>query len=532
MILVIDNFDSFTYNLVQLVGELGHAVKVYRNDAVTPEEAEKLQPSHIIISPGPGTPRQAGVSMDMIRHFAGRVPILGVCLGHQAIGEVFGGRIVHAQALMHGKTSEIEHDGEGVFSGLPQPFSAARYHSLAVERGSLPTCLAVSAWTADGEIMGLRHTEHEVEGVQFHPESVATPAGRKLLTNFLDRSRRSTTVDLRAAIGKAAEGKTLSREETEGAMRIIMSGEATPAQIAALITALRMRGESVDEITAAAVVMREKATRVGRPTDRVVVDTCGTGGDGSHTFNISTVAALVAAGAGVTVAKHGNRSVSSTCGSADVLKELGVDVTMPPSRMETCLREAGIAFLFAPTLHAAMRHVIGPRREIGIRTLFNVLGPLSNPAGADAQLMGVYERRLVPVLAEVLGNLGLKRALVVHGSDGLDEITLTGPTYVAHLSNGGVREETLDPRTLGLAGCSPQDLVGGSPAQNARIALDILGGKDKGPRRNVVLLNAGAAILVSGIASDLEEGMARAAAAIDSGAALRRLEKLKELSHA
>jgi anthranilate phosphoribosyltransferase len=269
---------------------------------------------------------------------------------------------------------------------------------------------------------------------------------------------------------------------------------------------------------------------VERPTDRVVVDTCGTGGDGTHTFNISTVSAIVAAGAGVTVAKHGNRSVSSSCGSADVLKELGVEVTMSPERMARCMAEAGIAFLFAPTLHAAMRHVIGARREIGIRTLFNILGPLSNPAGEDAQLLGVYDRRLVAPLAAVLGNLGVKRAMVVHGSDGLDEITLTGKTTVAVLREGVVREEEIDPRALGLSGCAREDLVGGEPKENARIALQILSGKDRGPRRAVVLLNSAAAILLGGAAVDLEEGMARAAASIDSGAALKRLERLKELS--
>ncbi len=313
-------------------------------------------------------------------------------------------------------------------------------------------------------------------------------------------------------------------------MRIIMSGEATGAQIGSFLTALRLRGETVDEITAAATVMREKATRVGRPTDRTVVDTCGTGGDGARTFNISTVAALVAAGAGVTVAKHGNRSVSSVCGSADVLRELGVDVSMPPARMERCLREAGVAFLFAPTLHAAMKHVVGPRREIGIRTMFNILGPLANPAGADAQLLGVYERRLVPLMAEVLGNLGVRRAIVVHGSDGLDEITLTGPTHAAFLEDGEVRETEIDPRSLGLAGCSREDLLGGPPAENARLAMAVLTGKERGPKRTVVLLNAAAAILVAGLARDLEEGMARAAAAVDSGAAVGRLERLKELS--
>jgi len=532
MVLVIDNFDSFTYNLVQLFGQLGREVRVFRNDAITPEEAERLAPEAVVISPGPGTPEQAGVSISMIRHFAGKVPVLGVCLGHQAIGAAFGGRVVRAQALMHGKTSEIEHDGLTLFSGLPPGFTAARYHSLAVERHTLPDCFTVSAWTADGEIMGLRHNTLEVEGVQFHPESVATAVGRRLLENFLERRKQASAADLRAAITKAVEGKDLTRSEMQAAMRLIMSGEATQAQIGALLTALRLKGESVDEIAAAASVMREKATRVPHPAGRTVVDTCGTGGDGAHTFNISTLAAFVAAGAGVTVAKHGNRSVSSRCGSADVLKELGVDIGIDAEKMGRCLEQVGIGFLFAPSLHSAMKHVIGPRREIGIRTVFNILGPLANPAGADAQVLGVYEDRLVAVLARVLSTLGVRRAVVVHGADGLDEITLTGKTHAAFLEGGKIDEKEIDPASLGLALCRPEDLAGGDPADNAGIARSILEGRDRGPKRAVVLLNAAAAIHVGGAAADLAAGLALAAQSLDSGAALAKLEQLKEASRA
>jgi anthranilate synthase/phosphoribosyltransferase len=532
MILVIDNFDSFTYNLVQLLGQLGRKVVVYRNDAITPEEAERLAPEAVVISPGPGNPEQAGVSIAMIRHFAGKVPVLGVCLGHQAIGAAFGGRIVKAQALMHGKTSEIEHDGLTLFSGLPPGFAAARYHSLAVERHTLPDCFTVSAWTADGEIMGLRHNTLEVEGVQFHPESVATTVGRKLLENFLERRKQVSAADLRAAITRAVDGKDLSRTDMEAAMRLIMNGDATQAQIGALLTALRLKGESVDEITAAATVMREKATRVPRPAGRTVVDTCGTGGDGAHTFNISTLAAFVAAGAGVTVAKHGNRSVSSRCGSADVLKELGVDIGIDAATMGRCLERVGIGFLFAPSLHSAMKHVIGPRREIGVRTIFNILGPLSNPAGADAQVLGVYDGKLVPILARVLAALGVKRAVVVHGSDGLDEITLTGRTSAAFVDGGAIEEKEIDPAAFGLELCKPEDLVGGDPADNAAIALDILGGRDRGPRRSIVMLNAAAAIYAAGAAPDIAGGLALAAESLDSGAALRKLEALREATRA
>jgi anthranilate synthase/phosphoribosyltransferase len=530
MVLVVDNFDSFTYNLVQLIGDLGYEVSVFRNDAITPQEAEKLEPSHLIISPGPCTPREAGVSVEMIRHFAGKVPVLGVCLGHQAVGAAFGGTIVKAARLMHGKTSEVLHDERTLFSGLPQAFPAARYHSLAVESGSLPDCFQISAWTADGEIMGLRHRELSVEGVQFHPESVATPLGRKLMTNFLQRRRSGPEVDLRGAVAQVVEGRDLSEGQMLAVMELIMSGEATQAQIGAFVTALRLKGESVEEISAAARVMREKATRVRVPPGRTVVDTCGTGGDGAHTFNISTVAALVAAGAGVLVAKHGNRSVSSLCGSADVLKELGVDITVDAEKMAECLEKAGIGFLFAPSLHSAMRHVIGPRREIGIRTIFNILGPLSNPARAHAQVLGVYDPELVPVMARVLGNVGVRKAIVVHGSDGLDEITLTGPTRTTFLEEGETKDRTLRPEDFGFQACASEALRGGDPKENAAIALDILGRRDSGPRRQVVELNAGAAIYVAGEAPDLESAVAKAGKAIDSGAAMEALERLREVS--
>ena len=355
MILVIDNFDSFTYNLVQLFGVLGQEVKVYRNNALTTEEAGRLRPDYLVISPGPCTPKEAGVSVDMIRFFAGKIPILGVCLGHQAVGAAFGAEIVPASKLMHGKLSEIQHDGKTIFSDLPQAFSATRYHSLAVDAKSLPECLEVSAQTRDGEIMALRHKEFEVEGVQFHPESVATELGRKIIENFLARTKEGNAFDLRHILTKITAANDLTSEEMTAAMNIIMEGRATHAQIGSFITALKMKGETIDEISAAAAVMREKAQRVSVPRDVTVVDTCGTGGDGAHTFNISTLSALIAAGAGVVVAKHGNRSVSSQCGSADVLKELGVNIEIDAAGMSACLEQAGIGFLFAPTLHSATR---------------------------------------------------------------------------------------------------------------------------------------------------------------------------------
>jgi anthranilate phosphoribosyltransferase len=330
---------------------------------------------------------------------------------------------------------------------------------------------------------------------------------------------------IKEAIAKVVEGKSLSAEEAGQVMQQIMEGQASPAQIACYLTALRLKGETVEEITGCARAMREKATYVQLAGKRLV-DTCGTGGDGAHTFNISTTAAFVAAGAGVVIAKHGNRSVSSLCGSADVLKELGVNIEVDVPTVEACLREVGIGFLFAPLLHPAMKHAIGPRREIGIRTIFNILGPLTNPARAQAQLLGVYKKELTPMMAQVLGNLGAQHALVVHGDDGLDEITTTTFTHISEWKNGKVTTYRLNPKDVGIAPAKKEDLAGGDPAANARITLEILQGK-KGPQRDVVLLNAAAALVVADEAKNLEEGIKLAAHSIDSGSALAKLEALK-----
>ncbi len=343
---------------------------------------------------------------------------------------------------------------------------------------------------------------------------------------------------IRDAILKVVERRNLSREEMEAAMREIMDGEASHALIASFITALRMKGETIDEITGAARVMRRKATRIpikSRPVSidhddinldlETILDTCGTGGDSTGTFNISTTCAFVAAGAGIKVAKHGNRAVSSCCGSADVLGELGVNLDMTPEEVGRCVDEIGIGFLYAPLLHSAMKHALIPRREIGIRTLFNLLGPLSNPAGANAQVMGVYEADLTDKLAHVLLNLGTKRAMVVHGMDGLDEITVTRESRISEVKDAAVHTYILDPRDYGISISSANELRGGDASTNAEIIRAVLKGA-KGPRRDIVLLNSGAAIYIGGMASSIKDGLAKAAESIDSGAAYKKLEQI------
>lgn len=335
---------------------------------------------------------------------------------------------------------------------------------------------------------------------------------------------------IQQAIKKVIENKDISREEATEVFNEIMSGNATDAQIAAFIIALRMKGEVADEITGAAAVMREKAHRILPENRGFLVDTCGTGGDGADTFNISTAAALVAAGAGAHVAKHGNRNVSSKCGSADVLEALGIKVTATPEVMKQCLDTVGIAFLFAPTLHKAMKYAIGPRKEIGVRTIFNVLGPLTNPASAPSQVIGVFAAHLTETLATVLKNLGSEKAYVVHGMDGLDEITLCGTTKVSELCDGSIKTYTVQPEDFGLHRASHADITGGEPPENADIITKIIEG-ETGPRRDIVLLNAGFALAASGIAETPQKGIVKAAEAIDSGAVKTKLQQLIEATN-
>ena len=334
---------------------------------------------------------------------------------------------------------------------------------------------------------------------------------------------------IREAIQKVVVGDTLTEAEMVGTMNEIMEGETTDAQIACFLTALRLKGETIEEITGAARVMRAKATPV--PTKHLlVVDTCSTGGTGLNHFNISTTSAIVTAGAGVPVAKHGNRGVTRQSGSANVLMALGVNIEIGPEHVGQCIDEVGIGFLFAPALHGAMKYAIGPRREIGIRTIFNALGPLTNPAGAQAQVLGVYAPELTETHANVLNNLGCQHAFVVRGDDGLDDITTTTTTRVSELRNGAVETYTLDPTTLGIPKAEPEALLGGTPEENAKIIVDILKGEG-GPKRDIVVLNAGAAIVASGKADSLETGIELASESIDSGAALAKLEGLKSVSN-
>ncbi|MBU2528455.1 MAG: anthranilate phosphoribosyltransferase [Candidatus Omnitrophota bacterium] len=345
---------------------------------------------------------------------------------------------------------------------------------------------------------------------------------------------------IRESIIKLCNGEDLQGEETATVFREIMEGTATPSQMAAFLTALRLKGETIEEITAAARIMREKMVKINVRTDvdidreeinedmETIIDTCGTGGSGTNTFNISTASAFVVAGAGIKVAKHGNRSASSPCGSADVLENLGVDITMSPEQSADCVKKIGIGFLYAPLFHPAMKNVGATRKEIGVRTIFNILGPLASPAGVNAQVLGVYSAALVEVMANVLNNLKIKRAFVVHGLDTLDEVTITGPTLVAEVKNAKVTVSEIRPEDFGMLSRSPKEIEGGSAPENAKKVIAVLSG-EKGARRDIVLLNSALAIVCAGKAETIKEGITLAEKSIDSGAAMEKLNQLKKI---
>lgn len=331
--------------------------------------------------------------------------------------------------------------------------------------------------------------------------------------------------DMRLYIQKLVDRENLGQDEAEDAMRCIMSGRATQSQIGGFLTAMRMKGVSVPEITAFAVVMREFAIKIAPHVDRRLVDMCGTGGDTIKTFNISTAASFVVAGAGVPVAKHGNRSVTSKSGSADVLESLGAKIDLQPPEVERMIEDIGFGFMFAPVFHSAMKHALGPRKEIGIRTIFNLLGPLTNPASARAQVMGVYDEALVEPIGRVLANLGVERALVVHGVGGLDEVSTFGPTRICEVDRGRTFSYLIDPQEVGLPRATMSDLAGGDSKANAAMVRDILRGTGHGPRRDIVLLNSACGIYIGGSAGSVREAIEVAKDSIDSG---RALEKLNE----
>ncbi len=524
MIVLIDNYDSFTYNIFQVISDLtDEEVRVIRNDDITLEELQALKPDKLIISPGPGRPEEAGVSLEALRAFAGRVPVLGVCLGHQSMAQAFGGKIVGAQRIVHGKTEPVTHDGRGLFRGLTQNTPFTRYHSLAVEEASLPDSFEITARTPDGEIMGIRHKEFVMEGVQFHPESIGAEEGRQLLANFL-RYKRGP-IPGKELLTKLLEKKDLTREEAADFMDELTEGTLPEAYTAAILTALNAKGIAPEEVAGCAGILKLKKKKVDVSCEPI--DIVGTGGDELGTFNISSFSALVAAACGVPVAKHGNRAVSSKSGAADFYKELGINLNLSPARAAELVEKENFAFLFAPQFHGAMRFAAPVRKAMGIKTIMNLLGPLVNPAETPYQLVGVYEPELCPIMARAARMLGVKRVMAVHSSDGLDELTLSGPNRIFFIDEEGKEEEYLfDPAAEGLPRVALEEILGGTPAENAERARNLLAGKGEEGIKATCALNAGAALFVAGRAESIKAGYEKALMALESGKVAAQLEKI------
>ncbi len=514
MYLIIDNYDSFTYNLYQYFCEISDKeFKVVRNNKITIKEIEKLDPEGIIISPGPGTPDDGGISLEAIKHFAGKKPILGICLGHQCIGQAFGGKIIQADRIVHGKVEEIILDGKGLFRNITSPSRFTRYHSLIIDPDTIPCELEITARSKDGEIMGVRHKEYIIEGVQIHPESIESEAGKKLLKNFLNYKRES--IEPKAILSKLMDKQDLTFEETAGFMEELTDGELNNSQIAAFLACLNVKGFIPEEIAGAASILRKKKKSV--ISSEPVLDTCGTGGDGLGTFNISSMSALIASACGAIVAKHGNRSVSSKCGSADFYSSLGININLTPENASTVLKQTGFTFLFAPLFHGAMKYAAPVRRELKLKTIMNCLGPLSNPAEAEYQLIGVFAENLCLPIARAAKLLGIKRVMVVHSEEGLDEISVSAPTKIVEINGEEEKEYTVTPEDFGIEKHKLEDLKGGTADTNAKLALSLLSGNSNKAIRDAVCLNAGAALYIYGIADGIKSGYIQAKEALEQG---------------
>lgn len=539
MFLLIDNYDSFTFNLKQAFSMLGVEPAVLRNDnPKLPELAQSGELEAVCISPGPGHPSDAGLCREFLRNLPARVPVLGVCLGHQILGQYAGADIIIGKRIMHGKSSDVTHNGQGLFFGLPQPMSVARYHSLLVANAPSDR-IRITAETAEHEIMALEYTDRPWFGVQFHPESVLTPDGLRLLGNFLSLARgeslgaRNAANATRAASDRPAipmsliletlaAGTDLTDEMAETAFNRLMDGELSPAQAGAFLLGLRSKGETPLEMSHAVKAVLARAVPLPR-MDGAVIDVVGTGGDKRFSFNCSTATALTLAGLGHKVLKHGNRSVSSNCGSADVLERLGTRLDLPPRDVPAQLARDNFVFLFAPHYHPSFKHIMPIRKEMGVRTLFNLLGPLVNPARPTHGLIGVPSPDLLPLMAGTFARLGGTRTAVVCGAGGYDELTPMGPADVVLVRDTEQETLRLDPREYGFEACAPEDLAVTGPKHAEEVLREILNGKGPKAMRDMLAFNLGLALfMLEGAKGDpIAPFMEKAVDAVARGAGRR-----------
>lgn len=541
MFLLIDNYDSFTYNLVHAFCGLGAEPLVLRNDDPALEGlAANPALRGVCIGPGPGHPDDAGLCAAFLRRLDPAIPVLGVCLGHQVLARAAGAGIAVGPRIVHGKASEVMHDGTGVFAGISSPMRAGRYHSLLVDAAG-SALLRVTARTAEGEVMAIAFADRPWIGVQFHPESVLTPEGARLLGNFARVFTRQETVPpagedragaaptphpLPVIIDTLARGEHLPGDMARTGFSRLMNGEMTPAQAGAFLLGLRSKGETPEEMAEAVNVVLEKAIPVDLPDDLPALDVVGTGGDGRSSFNCSTATALVLAAMGHRVVKHGNRSVSSRCGSADALEGLGIDINVPSAEVGARAREDGFVFLFAPRFHPCFRHIMPVRRELGVRTLFNLMGPLVNPARPGRCFFGVAQKELLPLVAGTLARLGGRTGAVVCGAGGYDELTTLGPADVAYVRGSEVRHDVLDPAAFGFVPCEPEELAVSGPEEGVAVLRELLDGGGPEPMRAMLALNVGFGLHLLRPELPPAACMIEARAAIASGAAGRYAARL------
>ncbi|MDR1922127.1 MAG: anthranilate phosphoribosyltransferase [Candidatus Adiutrix sp.] len=537
MLLIIDNYDSFTYNLSQAFQRLGRVPLVVRNDAPgLLELAGRDDLTEVCLSPGPGRPGTAGLCarfLELLTEKGRRLPVLGVCLGHQVLAEFAGLPVVLAGRVMHGRASLVEHCGTGLFQGLPQPMKAGRYHSLLAgepDKSALRFELEITARTPEGEIMALAYRDWPWVGIQFHPESVLTPQGQDLLANFLTGGAPQTAAAAPARetpepISRTFETlglrRDLDREMAERIFERLMDGELSQAQAGALLLSLRTKGETPVEVAAAARAVLKRANPAPK-AQGPALDVVGTGGDNRFSFNCSTGTALTCAALGHQVLKHGNRSVSSRSGSADVLERLGFNIELPVSEAPAQLARTNFLFLYAPQYHPAFRHIMPVRRELGVRTLFNILGPLVNPAQPSHRLIGVYQPELLDLMAGALVRLGSVTAAVVHGAGGYDELTPLGPAQVRLVREGRIESLILDPAEYGLSPCAPEELAIRDPAEGARVLRSLLTGGGPKPMSGMLAFNVALALLLLR-GGNMRERMEEALAAVAAGAGGRLL---------
>lgn len=534
MIVLIDNYDSFTYNIFQAFSQLGYPIKVLRHDKTHLEEIQALQPSYIILGPGPKSPKDSPLNLEIVKNFKGIYPILGICLGHQAILAAFGVEIVNAKRIVHGKVEPLIHNEKGIFRHIAQKTPITRYHSLVGKKEEIPECFIISGMSQDGEVMAVEHKRYHLVGLQFHPESIGTTEGMKMLQNFLHYTREQ--IPLKSYLNKALKQESLNFQESYNLMDELTEGNLSDAQIGSILTSLAIKGVDAYELAGFASVLKQKAVRF-HPKKLFAknFDMVGTGGSSVKTFNVSTTCALllasVARAENFGIIKHGNRAVTSKSGSADLLNALGIFANMELQNALKAYEELHLTFVFAQRFHAAMRFAAPARSTLGFKTAFNLIGPLSNPAPISHQLIGVFDKSYTEILAKALEILGIKRAMVVSGLDGYDEISLCAPTQITEIKDGTLKSYIFNPIEVGLSFVPYAMLKGGDASENLEITQDIFRGLQS-PKLDLVALNMGAALYVCDLAASIKEGFFWAKEIISSGAVFEDIRRFQDISKA